>query len=48
MRDLIRADKDRQNLRSLLLEGAGSPVKEAAGKAYFVGLRARVSGADAG
>lgn len=48
VRDLIRADQDRQRLRALLLEGAASPATEAADEAYFAGLRERVRHAKAG
>lgn len=43
MRELIRTDQDRLHLRSLLLDGAGSPVAAPADDAYFDGLRDRVS-----
>lgn len=42
VRELIRADQDRQRLRSLLLEGAASPATAAADDAHFNGLRDRV------
>lgn len=42
VRDLIRADQDRQKLRNLLLDGAASSVEGPADEAYFVGLRNRV------
>jgi len=42
VRELIRADQDRQRLRNLLLEGAASPATEAAGESYFSSLRDRV------
>ncbi len=41
IRELIRKDQERQHLRSLLLEGAGSAREPAAGSAYFDRLRAR-------
>ena len=41
VRELIRADQDRQQLRELLLDGAASPGMGEAGKAYFDGLRSR-------
>ena len=47
VRELIRADKDRQRLRDLLLEGAASPATAAADDAYFSGLRSRVRQAKA-
>ena len=40
--DLIRKDKDRQQLRSLLVEGAISAQATVADKAYFESLRQRV------
>jgi antitoxin ParD1/3/4 len=48
VRELIRADQDRQRLRKLLLDGAASPATAAADEAYFSGLRARVRKAKAG
>jgi antitoxin ParD1/3/4 len=42
VRELIRKDQDRQNLRALLLEGAGSAPAAPADKAYFDTLRNRV------
>lgn len=42
VRELIRKDHDRQQLRGLLMEGAGSAPASPADKAYFDGLRARV------
>jgi antitoxin ParD1/3/4 len=41
VRELIRADQDRQRLRDLLLEGAASPATAAADDGYFNGLRDR-------
>ncbi|MCQ4161610.1 type II toxin-antitoxin system ParD family antitoxin [Roseomonas sp. GC11] len=41
VRELIRADQDRQRLRRLLLEGAASPSTAAVDDAYFDALRAR-------
>jgi len=41
VRELIRKDQDRQRLRRLLLDGAGSAPGAPAGDAYFEGLRAR-------
>jgi len=38
LRDLIRKEQDRQNLRALLLEGANSPPTGEADEAYFDGL----------
>lgn len=42
VRELIRNDRDRLRLRSLLLEGAASALSEPADAAYFEALRARV------
>lgn len=42
VRELIRKDQDRQQLKSLLLEGAQSPQEEPAGPAYFENLRSQV------
>lgn len=42
VRELIRKDRDRQRLRRLVLEGAGSPPAAPAGTAFFDGLRERV------
>jgi antitoxin ParD1/3/4 len=39
VRDLIRADQDRERLRTLLLDGATSPSTVAVGEAYFESLR---------
>ena len=39
VRELIRRDQDRAHLRSLLLDGAGSPVAAPADQAYFAQLR---------
>jgi antitoxin ParD1/3/4 len=44
VRELIRRDQDRANLRSVLLEGAGSALAGAADPAYFATLRARAAG----
>lgn len=44
VRDLIRKDGDRQQLRSLLLVGAESSPSEPADPAYFDTLRARIKG----
>jgi len=43
VRELIRKDQDRQQLRGLLLAGAASAPDAAADAAYFAGLRARVA-----
>lgn len=48
VRELIRADQDRQRLRILLLDGAGSPPAAEANEAYFSGLRHRVRRAKTG
>jgi antitoxin ParD1/3/4 len=45
IRELIRKDQDRQQLRELLLAGAGSPVGQVADEAYFSSLRSRIAGA---
>ena len=42
VRELIRRDQDRQRLRQLLLEGAGSPPGAEADADYFTALRRRV------
>lgn len=42
VRELIRKDADRLHLRSLLLEGAGSPPAAPADANYFAALRAHV------
>ena len=47
VRELIRADQDRQRLWQLLLDGAASPATIAADDAYFGGLRDRVQHAKA-
>lgn len=41
VRDLIRREQDRQDLRSLLLDGARSPAGPTADDTYFASLRAR-------
>ena len=43
VRDLVRRDHDRQQLRSLLLEGAASAHGPIADDAYFSALRDRVA-----
>ena len=45
VRELIRKDRDRQRLRSLLLEGAASPQAVTADAGYFKQLRGRVRNA---
>lgn len=42
VRQLVRRDMDRQQLRSLLLLGAASPTTELADSAYFDAMRARI------
>ncbi|MCU0841521.1 MAG: type II toxin-antitoxin system ParD family antitoxin [Thiobacillaceae bacterium] len=42
VRELIRKDQDRQQLRDLLLAGAGSPPTTPADAPYFDALRERV------
>lgn len=42
VRELIRRDQDRQQLRGLLLEGAASAPTAPASSAYFEELRAQV------
>jgi len=42
VRELIRKDQDRQQLRSLLLAGASSAPTAPADREYFDSLRARV------
>ncbi len=39
VRDLIRRDQDREQLRALLLEGANSPLMGPVDQAYFDKLR---------
>jgi antitoxin ParD1/3/4 len=41
VRELIRQDQDRLRLRSLLLEGAESPLGRPADVSHFAGLRKR-------
>ena len=48
VRELIRADQDRQRLRKLLLDGAASPTTTAADERYFGSLRSRVRQAKTG
>jgi antitoxin ParD1/3/4 len=42
VRELIRKDRDRQQLRGLLLAGAASVASEPVTASYFEGLRSRV------
>ena len=45
VRELIRREQDREQLRALILDGAASPLSAVvADKAYFDGLRARARG----
>lgn len=41
VRELIRADQDRERLRKLLLDGAASKSTAAVDESYFSGLRNR-------
>jgi antitoxin ParD1/3/4 len=43
VRELIRRDQDRQQLRRLLLDGADSGPGPVADDSYFAGLRAHAS-----
>ena len=45
VRELIRRDQDRLQLRNLLLAGASSAPTVAVSESYFEGLRERVRGA---
>jgi antitoxin ParD1/3/4 len=42
VRELIRADQDRERLRKLLLDGAASKSTAAVDDSYFSGLRSRI------
>lgn len=42
VRDLIRRDKDRRQLRRVLLDGAGSSPGPVADAAYFTSVRDRI------
>lgn len=44
VRDLIRTDQDRRQLRALLLQGASSAPGEPVTATYFDALRQRVAG----
>ncbi|PWK76695.1 type II toxin-antitoxin system ParD family antitoxin [Aminobacter sp. AP02] len=44
VRELIRRDQDRQNLRRLLLDGASSETTTPIDDGYFVSLRTRAQG----
>jgi antitoxin ParD1/3/4 len=48
IRDLIRREQDRLQLRALILDGAAAPRTGEADATYFDALRARASGAPAG
>ncbi|MDR3507758.1 MAG: type II toxin-antitoxin system ParD family antitoxin [Caulobacteraceae bacterium] len=48
VRELIRKDQDRQHLRQLLLDGAGSESAAPVDSAYFDDLRRRARGSQAG
>lgn len=43
IQELIRKDRDRQALRSLLLDGADSPLAGPADTAYFDSLRQQIT-----
>ncbi|MBY4609302.1 type II toxin-antitoxin system ParD family antitoxin [Rhizobium sp. 9T] len=43
VRELIRRDRDRQQLRNLLLEGASSEATEPVNTSYFDSLRERAT-----
>lgn len=45
VRELIRRDKDRVQLRNILLEGAESPIVGVADDAYFESLKAELRSA---
>ncbi len=44
VRDLIRRDRERQQLRELIVEGLGSEQVGPADEAFFAGLRSKISG----
>jgi len=46
VRDLIRREQDRQHLRRLLLDGAGSAPGPMADDSYFASLRQRLHSTD--
>ncbi|HZZ87356.1 MAG TPA: type II toxin-antitoxin system ParD family antitoxin [Caulobacteraceae bacterium] len=48
IRELIRRDQERERLRGLLLDGAGSPAAAPADATYFDRLRERVRQRKAG
>lgn len=43
VRELIRRDQERVQLRALLIEGAQSPISGAVDARYFAGLRQRIA-----
>ena len=45
VRELIRRDQQRHHLRSLMLDGAKTPIVGEAAARYFVGLRQRIAAA---
>jgi antitoxin ParD1/3/4 len=47
VRELIRRDQERVQLRALLIDGAQSPVTGEADARYFAGLRQRVAATEA-
>ena len=48
VRELIRKDRERQQLRTLLLDGAASPADGPADDGYFDALRQRAGGRRSG
>ena len=46
VRDLIRREQDRQQLRALMFTGASSPSGPIADQGYFSALRAHVNSTD--
>lgn len=48
VRELIRKDQERQQLRGLLLAGGNSPQGPAADSGYFADLRNRIEGCTGG
>ena len=43
VRELIRRDQERLQLRALIIDGARSPITGEADARYFVGLRRRIA-----
>ncbi len=43
VRELIRRDQDRLELRALIIDGARSPIAGQADARYFAGLRRRIA-----